>query len=174
MLFGAVLSGGLVALSLGIYGQVHSPTGQGIAAFGFPAVLPMKAWFATAAFVLGVLQIASALLLWGKVPWSAPAPGSVATVHRWLGTTAFLFTLPVAYHCLWSLGYRSTDTRVLVHSTLGCLFYGAFATKMLVLRIGRVPDSALPLAGGVLFALLVGIWSTSSWWFFQTFGLPGF
>ena len=68
---------------------------------------------------------------------------------------------------------QSTDTRVLVHSLLGCAFYGAFTTKMLVLRSNRVPVYSLPSMGALLFVVLTGIWLTSSLWFFRTIGFPG-
>ena len=165
--------GGLVSLSLGVYANLHAATGQGIATFGFPAVLPMKAWLTTAAAFLAIGQLASALWMWGRIGGAEAAPSWVAPMHRWLGTSAFLLTLPVAYHCLWALGFQQTTTRVLVHSILGCAFYGAFVTKMLVLRSTRVPSWALPIAGGLLVSVLVAIWFTSSFWFFSTTGFPG-
>ena len=94
-------------------------------------------------------------------------------MHRWTGTAAFLVSLPVAYHCLWSLGFQTTSTRVVIHSLLGCAFYGAFTTKMLALRIDGLPSRALPVIGGGLFALLTGLWLTSALWFFTTVGFPG-
>ncbi len=173
-LLAVVAVGAAVALSLGVYGRIHEPTGDSIATFGFPAVLPMKAWFATGAAALALLQLMSALWMWGRLPGvSSPARGWTGPVHRWSGTAAFLLTLPVGYHCLWALGFQDTDTRVLVHSILGCAFYGAFATKLLSLRVNRLPGMTLPVVGGSLVALLVGIWWTSSWWFFTNVGFPG-
>jgi hypothetical protein len=165
--------GGLVALSLGTYARVHTPTGQGIATFGFPAVLPMKAWFTTGAAALAIGQLLSALWMWGRLPGVGSAPSWIAPAHRWLGTVAFLLTLPVAYHCLWALGFQQTTTRVLIHSLLGCAFYGAFVTKMLALRSPNLPGWALPATGGLLVAVLTGLWFTSSLWFFTTIGFPG-
>lgn len=165
--------GGLVSISLGVYARIHTPTGQGIATFGFPAVLPMKAWFTTIAATLAIGQLTSALWMWGRLPGAGSAPTWTAPLHRWLGTAAFLFTLPVAYHCLWALGFQQTTTRVLLHSLFGCAFYGAFVTKMLILRSKHLPGWALPIAGGTLVAVLVGIWFTSSFWFFTTIGFPG-
>lgn len=165
--------GGLVAVSLGVYGQLHTQTGQGIFTFGFPAVLPMKAWFATAAALLALGQLASATWIFERLPGAGSAPKWIPPTHRWLGTVAFVVTLPVAYHCLWALGFQQTTTRVLFHSLFGCAFYGAFVTKMLVLRSTHLPGWALPIAGGLLVALLVGIWFTSSFWFFTTIGFPG-
>jgi hypothetical protein len=168
-----VAVGAAVAVSLGVYGRVHEPTGQAIETFGFPAVLPMKAWFATGAAVLALGQLASAVWMYGRLPGAPSVPSWVGPVHRWSGTVAFFVTLPVAYHCLWALGFRDTDTRVLVHSILGCAFYGAFATKLLSLRVKRLPGMTLPVVGGSLVALLVGLWWTSSWWFFTNVDFPG-
>ena len=164
----AAAAGAAVALSLGVYGRLHSPTGETIWSFGFPSLLAMKSWFTTAAVVLGLAQAASAAWLFGRLPLVGSPPSWLATSHRWTGTVAFLFTLPAAYHCLWALGFRDTDARVLAHSILGCAFYGALTTKLLVLRSGRVPSWALPLAGGLLVAVLTGVWLTSSLWYFTT------
>lgn len=169
----AVAIGAAVSLAIGTYGRVHTPTGQGVVSFGFPAVLPMKAWLTTGAGVLAVGQMASALWLYRRLPGAGDPPAWVGPVHRWSGTAAFVLTLPVAYHCLWSLGFQSTDTRVLTHSLLGCAFYGVFTTKMLVLHSRRMPEWALPLAGAALVTVLVAIWLTSSLWFFRTVGFPG-
>ena len=169
-----VAIGAAVSLSLGVYGKVHDPTGDDITTFGFPDVLSMKAWFATGVAVLALAQVATALWMWGRLPGvSVSAPRWAVHGHRWLGTAAFLVSLPVAYHCLWALGFQDTNGRVLTHSLLGCAFYGAFTTKMLSLRSDRIPDKTLPAVGGLLTAIIVAIWWTSSWWFFTTIGFPG-
>jgi hypothetical protein len=54
---------------------------------------------------------------------------------------------------------------------LGCLFFGAFTVKMLGLRRDGLPNWALPVLGGTVFALLVGLWWTSALWFFTTIGV---
>jgi Family of unknown function (DUF6529) len=169
-LLAAAAAGGAVALALGAYGRVHEPTGGTITTFGFPSVLAMKAWLGTAAFALALGQLVSALALWGRLPGVTGVPAWVAPVHRWAGTAAFVVSLPVAYHCLWALGFQETGTRQLVHSLAGTAFYGAFATKLLVLRIAARPGWALPVVGGLLVTLLTGVWLTSSLWFFSTFG----
>lgn len=166
--------GAAISISLGIYGNTHTPTGDKITTLGFPTLLPMKAWLTTGATLLVIAQVASAMWMWGRLPGvSRPAPSWAVHGHRWFGTAAFLLTLPVAYHCLWSLGFQDTSTRVLAHSLLGCTFYGAFTTKMLLLRSDRIPARSLPLAGGLLATVLVAIWWTSSFWFFTTIGFPG-
>jgi energy-coupling factor transporter ATP-binding protein EcfA2 len=62
--------------------------------------------------------------------------------------------------------------RGITHSILGCAFYGAFATKMLVLRIDGLPRYVVPICGGLLVTLLTGLWLTSSLWFFTNVGFP--
>ncbi|WP_369275881.1 DUF6529 family protein [Streptomyces sp. R11] len=167
------LFGALVAVALGIYGRVHTATGRPLALLiGFTGMTPMKAWLATAAAVLAITQLLSAAWMWGRLPGAGPAPSWVPQAHRWLGAIAFLMTLPVAYHCLWSLGYSTFDLRTSVHSAAGCAFYGAFATKMLALRVRSVPSWSLPILGGLLFTLLIAAWATASLWYFTQPGVP--
>ncbi|HEX8802668.1 MAG TPA: DUF6529 family protein [Acidimicrobiales bacterium] len=172
LLLAAAAAGGAVALALGTYGRVHTPTGGTVTTFGFPTLLAMKAWLATGAFALAGAQLVSALAMWGRLPGVTRAPAWVAPVHRWSGTAAFVVSLPVAYHCLWSLGFQDVDARRLAHSLLGTAFYGAFTTKLLALRISPLPRWALPVLGGLLVTLLTGVWLTSSLWFFTNVG-PG-
>ncbi|MGH9132336.1 MAG: DUF6529 family protein [Ilumatobacteraceae bacterium] len=168
----AAAAGGAVAVALGTYGRVHEPTFRPIVDLGFPSVIDMKAWLATGACALVLVQLTSALWMYGRLPVRRPAPRHTAAVHRWSGTVAFVLTLPVAYHCLWSLGFAETGARQVAHSIMGCAFYGAFATKMLALRIAGLPRFALPLFGGLLVTLLTGLWLTSSLWFFTNVGFP--
>src|SRR5690242_4380302 len=86
-----LLAGGLAALALGVYGRVHTPTGFAVGVAGFSGALPMKAWLTTGAFVLAIVQVVSALSMWGRLGVTIP-PG----VHRWSGRIAFLLTIPVA------------------------------------------------------------------------------
>ena len=130
----------------------------------------MKVWLASIALTFAVVQVVTALWVYGRLPWATPA--WIGTVHRISGRIAFLVSLPVAYHCLWSLGFQDTSTRVLAHSLLGCAFYGAFATKITIVRSKGLPGIALPLAGGALFALLVFAWETSALWFIHENGFP--
>ena len=106
----------------------------------------LKAWLALAAAALGVTQLLTAAWIFRKLPW--PRPRYVNVVHRWSGRIAFLATIPVAYHCVFKLGFQTYDTRVAVHSFFGVAFFGAFATKVLIVRMHRFPAWALPLAGG--------------------------
>ena len=71
------------------------------------------------------------------------------------GRLAFLLSLPVAYHCLYQLAFQHSSARVLAHSLLGCVFYGAFAAKIVIVRSRWLPGIALPIAGGLLFTILI-------------------
>ena len=170
----AAVAGAAVAVALGVYGDRHDPAGQALFTLGFSDTINMKAWLATAVVVLAAAQVALAAWLYGHLGGSAPP--WVGPVHRLVGTVAFVVSLPVAYHCLWSLGFEtdSDQTRRFVHSILGCAFYGAFTVKVLGVRSSRMPGWALPLAGGLVFSLLVALWLTSSLWFFQNSGFPSF
>ncbi|MEV0823295.1 DUF6529 family protein [Nonomuraea rubra] len=160
-----LLIGGLVVLALGVYGRAHTPTGFAVGVAGFSAALPMKVWLTTGAFVLAIVQVVSALSMWGKLGITIPA-----AVHRWSGRLAFVLTIPVAFHCLYALGLQYDVPRVLAHSLLGCFFYGVFTAKMLALPKRDTPGWTLPVLGGLAFTALVGLWLTSSFWFFTAVG----
>ncbi len=162
--------GGLVALTLGIYGRLHSPTGIAVNIAGFSSPGSVKSWLATVATVLAIVQVVSALVMYGKVP-RVTAPSWIGGLHRWSGRIAFLAAVPVAIHCLYALGFQNYSTRVLLHSIFGCLFFGAFTVKMLILPKKGLPGWVLPFWGAVVFTALVLIWLTSAYWFFSTFGI---
>ncbi|MEV8630212.1 DUF6529 family protein [Streptosporangium sp. NPDC051023] len=160
--------GALVAVGLGVYGRLHAPAGYAVGVAGFSGALAMKTWLTTGAVVLGLFQAASALVMWGRVKLDVPWIGAA---HRWSGRIAFLLTIPVAFHCLYALGIGYDTPRVLVHSLLGCFFYGVFTAKMLALPRRGLPALALPLLGGLAFTALTGLWLTSALWFLTTVGV---
>jgi hypothetical protein len=169
----AVLAVGAgVAVALGVYSKVHTPAGQPLATFGFSGMLQMKAWLTTVATALLLVQLTTALWMWGRLPGASFAPPWVTPIHRWSGSIAFVVTLPVAFHCIWALGFSDSSSRVLLHSVLGCVFYGAYASKMLGLRVERLPGWALPVLGGTVLGSLVLLWLTAALWFFTRSGLP--
>jgi len=164
------LAGCLVALTLGLYGRLHSPTGVAVDIAGFSSPATVKAWLASGAAVLALVQLGSSLVMYGKVP-KITAPSWIGGLHRWSGRLAFILTVPVAVHCLYALGFENYDTRVLLHSIAGCLFFGAFTVKMLALPRRGMPGWVLPLFGGLVFTLLIVIWFSSAFWFFSFFGV---
>src|SRR5689334_25418356 len=170
MLIVPSLIGALVALTLGIYGRLHSPTGVAINIAGFSSPGSVKSWLATGATVFAIIQVGSALVMYGKIP-RVTAPDWIGGLHRWSGRIAFFLAVPVAIHCLYALGFQQYSTRVLVHSLLGCAFFGAFTVKMLILPKSELPSWTLPALGALVFTALTGVWFTSAYWFFSTFGI---
>jgi hypothetical protein len=133
----------------------------------FSSAIAAKAWFATAAITLAIVQVLTGARIFGKLKRVIPLPKPWPNrIHRWSGRLALLCTLPVAFHCIFILGFRSTDTRVLVHSILGSFVYGFVAVKLFFVKDREAPGLALPLAGGTLFAVLVTLWATSGLWYF--------
>ncbi len=168
----AVLLLGLaVPVALGAYAAAHRPAGQPLFTLGFSGMLQMKTWLATGALLLVCLQLLSALWMWDRLPGAPPMPAWVPLAHRWSGAIGFLLTLPVAVHCLWALGLGDGKGRALAHAVVGCAFYGAYAAKMLGLRLAGLPSWVVPVLGGAVFSLFVLVWLTSALWFFTRSGI---
>jgi Family of unknown function (DUF6529) len=165
------LVGAAVSLTLGIYANAHTPSSDLAITLGFTNTITMKVWLTTIALAFAVIQLISALWMYGKLPLGA-APAGLGHVHRISGRIAFLVSLPVAYHCLYQLGWQHSSTRVLMHSIFGCLFYGAFAVKVLIVRSRGLPSAALPIAGGLVFVILVYIWLSAGLWYIDKLGFP--
>jgi hypothetical protein len=165
------LIGSAVSVGLGAYGKLHDPTGIAVNIAGFSGPLAAKTCLATVGFLLALVKLSTALAMYGKLPGLAHPPAWFSTVHRWSGRLAFLCVVPVALHCLYAVGFDDYSPRVLIHSLLGCFFFGAFTAKMLLLQRKGLPGWALPVFGGLVFTALAGLWLTSSVWFFTTFGV---
>jgi hypothetical protein len=168
-----LLLGVAVAVVLGVYARVHHASGRPLFTLGFSGVLQMKAWLTSAAALLLFVQLGSALWMWGRLPLTKrTAPPWVTPLHRYSGAVAFAITVPVALNCIWALGFATYNWRVVIHSVAGCLFYGAYAAKMLGLRMKGLPGWALPVLGGAVLSLLVVLWLTAALWFFTRTGVP--
>ena len=163
----ALLSGCAVAVVLGLYARLHHPTKYALDVAGFSSPLYAKAWLTTAAAVFAVVQLVT-----GSRIIRGAAAAWLAVVHRWSGRIAILLTVPVIVHCVYALGFQTYSARVLAHSVLGCLFYGAFVAKMLSLvQRDKMPRWVLPVLGGVVFVSLIALWATSALWLFATKGV---
>jgi hypothetical protein len=133
----------------------------------FSSTIAGKAWFATAAVLFAIVQVLTAARIFGHLQGVVRiAPPVVNRVHRWSGRLAFLCTLPVAFHCIFILGFDSTDSRTLAHSIVGSFVYGVFAVKIFFVHDRDHPRWTLPLVGGTLFAVIVTLWATSAYWYF--------
>jgi hypothetical protein len=175
---GAFAAGAVVAVFLGVFGRVHDPTLRGTTDLGFRTVIEMKVALSLVIGVLVVLQLLSALWIYGRI--GGRAPSSLGTAHRVSGTFALLLAVFVGYSCLWALGleYGTIHTgeavplRAVVHGVLGCAVFGAVVVKVVAVRARRAPGWFLPVAGGLLFTLLLVVVLTSAAWYVGARGWP--
>jgi hypothetical protein len=160
--------GALLTLTVGLVARqtVREPYATPFFHLFFTDTLAMKVWLATAVVGLACGQVLTAARLY-EVLRFPPQGRFYPRVHRWAGRAAILLTLPVAYHCVFLLGFSTHSPRVLLHSLLGSALYGAVVAKVLIVRSSRFAPWVLPVAGGLLFAILLGLWLTSALWFFS-------
>ncbi len=174
----AFAAGAVIALLVGVFGKVHDPTLSGTTTLGFDTVIGMKVVVSLLVGVLIVLQVVGALWLYGKLGLAAPP--WLGRAHRAGGVLTLLLSLFVAYHCLWALGLESgrlesgekVPMRAVIHGVLGCAVFGAVVVKVVAVRSRRAPGWFLPVAGGLLFALLIAVVLTSAVWYLQAKGWP--
>ena len=133
----------------------------------FSSTIAAKAWLASAAGVLAIVQVSTGARIFGKIKRFVPIPPPyVNRIHRWSGRLAVLLTLPVAFHCIFILGFQSGNARILAHSILGSLVYGVVAVKLFFVHDRDHPRRTLPVVGSTLFLTLAALWATSSLWYF--------
>jgi hypothetical protein len=173
----AFAAGAVVALLIGVFGKVHDPSLDRTTTLGFDTVIGMKVVVSTVIGALAVLQVIGALWIYGKL--RIRAPSWLGMAHRASGTITLVLSMFVAYHCLWALGLESgtlhgekVPTRTVVHGVLGCAVVGAVVVKVVAVRSKRAPGWFLPVAGGLLFALLVVVVLTSAGWYLDEKGWP--
>ncbi|WP_051829751.1 DUF6529 family protein [Streptomyces pyridomyceticus] len=165
-----------VAVTAGLfwYGRAHTPD-YASSLFGrrFDDANLLKAQLGTALLGLALVQLLLALWMYGRLPGLRAAPRPVRTGHRLVGLGAFLLSLPIAYHCINAYGVQLTDSRIALHSFSGCFLYGAFVTKVIVVRHHRLPGWALPVAGGALIVLIALLWYSAALWRLNGHHVPG-
>ncbi|RKT16679.1 hypothetical protein BX285_1026 [Streptomyces sp. 1114.5] len=165
-----------VAVTAGLfwYGRAHTPDYTS-SLFGrrFDDANLLKAQLGTALLGLALVQLLLGLWMYGRLPGVRAAPRPVRTGHRVVGVVAFLLSLPIAYHCINAYGVQVTDSRIALHSFAGCFLYGAFITKVIVVRHRRLPGWALPTAGGALIVLIALLWYSAALWRLNGYAVPG-
>ena len=174
----AFTAGAAVAVLVGVFGRVHDPTLDGTTTLGLHTVIQMKVIVSTAVAVLVLFQGFTALVIYGKLPITAPP--WLGRAHRASGTTALVLAAFVAYHCLWALGLEyghladgeKVHARTVVHGVLGCMIVGTAVVKVVAVRSKRAPGWFLPVAGGLLFTLFIAALLTSTVWYYANYGWP--
>ena len=82
----------------------------------FSSTIAAKAWLATGAVALAMVQVLTASRMWGKLQRVVPLSFATAKrMHRWSGRIALLLSLPVFFHCVTMLGWKTPDLRVTLH-----------------------------------------------------------
>jgi hypothetical protein len=137
------------------------------------AAMDLKARLGSALLCLALIQLLLALWMYRRLPGAGAAPRPVRTTHRVIGLLAFLLSLPIAYHCLVTYGIETSSTRVTIHSITGCVLYGLFVAKVIVVRSRRLPGWALPLTGGLLVGAIALMWYAAALWDLNGFNSPG-
>jgi len=167
------LIGAAVAVVLYIIGRAHTPD-YTIGLFGATGlgVYRIKSVLATVALGLAAVQVLLALWVYRTLPLAGRAPKPVGMTHRVIGFIALAVTLPVAIHCFMAYGVVLTDPRIMIHSIAGCVLYGAFVAKVLLVQSKKLPGWTLPVAGGLLALLVALLWYTSALWYYNGFRVP--
>jgi len=173
----AFAAGAVVALLVGVFSKVHDPTLDGTTTLGFKDVRDMKVAVSTVIGALAVGQVVGALWLYGKL--GIRAPSWLGMAHRASGAVALLLAVFVGYHCIWAFGFQTgtvhgyeVPLRGVVHEVLACGVFGAVVVKVVAVRSKRAPGWFLPVAGGLLFALLIVVVLTSAGWYLGELGWP--
>jgi hypothetical protein len=174
---GAFAAGAVVALLLGVFAKAHDATLDGTTTLWLDDVRDMKVVLSTVIGVLAIGQVVGALWIYGKL--GIAAPSWLGTAHRISGATALLLSVFVGYHCIWAFGFQTgtvhgyeVPPRAIVHEILACGVFGAIVVKVVAVRSKRAPGWFLPVAGGLLFALLIVVVLTSAGWYLDEKGWP--
>ncbi|MGH8957716.1 MAG: DUF6529 family protein [Acidimicrobiia bacterium] len=86
--------GAAISILLGVYGQVHDPARQQTVTSFFGTTLAFKAWMATVVIIFTLVQLLTALRMWGKISWPATMPPWFGQIHRLSGTLALSHHAP--------------------------------------------------------------------------------
>jgi hypothetical protein len=153
--------GAAVSVGLGVYGRVHKPTLIAMSLPGFSSALTTKVWLASAASLFALVQLASALAMYGKLPGLTRAPRWVSPLHRWSGRIAFC-SWSSRDDVLYALGFEPprgcSSTRCWAASSSARSWRDAAAVAQ------SAPGWVLPVVGGLVLPP-VGLWLGSSWYF---------
>jgi hypothetical protein len=159
-------AGGATAVALGIYSSVHEATARSLVFSGFESTASWKSALASVVVVLFMMQVSLGLRMVGRIGGTRPVAPWARDLHRLIGTLAFGLSIPVVFHCLWALGFQTSNSRISTHSILGCVAYGLYVTKILSARQADRPEWALPVTGALLGITMIVVWWTAALTFY--------
>lgn len=145
-LYRSIACGSAVALALGAYAVLHEPTARDFVFYGFDSAASWKHAFTVLAALLFVAQAALAIKLAQLFGCRATGRPWLWDLRRLLATLAVGFSLPVAFHCIWVLGFRTDDLAITAHSIAGCVAYGVVVAAILGNHTKMVRSPAGPRA----------------------------
>ena len=130
MPFRGLAAGAAASVALGAYSVAHEPTGRDFVLYGFDS---SAEWKNALTLVVAVLLVAQAAIgfklagLFGLRPAGRPW---LSELRSLIATVAVGLSLPVAFHCVWVLGFGSDSPLVALHSILGCIAYGCVVAAL--------------------------------------------
>ena len=117
--------------------RVHDPSRQLIFTLFFSSTISMKVWLGTLAVVLGLRPgHFSALSIYGRLPGRRAV---ARVVHRISGGSRSFSRCPSPTTACGHLGSRTPTGACSRTRSLGCVFYGAFAAKVTLVRSKGLP-----------------------------------
>lgn len=164
MLALALLVLAIVAMTIGLVARAMREPYQAADLHAFVSdPFRTRVCLSTVAVLLAMGQLLSASRI--RQVLRLPPEGRLSgLVRRRSGRAAVLVTLPVAYHCIFLLGFGIYEGRTYAYSLLGSLVYGTVLGKVFLVRSSGFRGWALPVAWGALFSILLGLWFLSSFW----------
>jgi uncharacterized protein DUF6529 len=145
-------AGAVLTLTVGLVagGKVREPYATPFFHPFFRDVLQMKAWLVTAAVVLACGQLLTGARIYELLRFP-PTGRFYHGVHRWSGRAAIVLTLPVAYHCIFMLGFganspaRADSLAARVGSLRRCRRQGAHGSIGQVCKLGAPRGGRSPV-----------------------------
>ncbi len=134
--------GAAVAVALGVYSVLHQPTGRDFVLYGFESAASWKNALTLVVALLLVAQAALSFKLAGLFGLRATTRPWLSELRCLLATLAVGFSLPVAFHCVWVLGFGSDSPAITLHSILACVAYGCVVAALWPERSERIHANA--------------------------------
>ena len=129
-----------------------------------------KVILASVVVVLALYQVFLQAVGYGRIRLPFLAPGAASQAHRAVGDTVLLLAAVLAFMCL--VNFKTTDAirnaasgdkwRIAGHGVAGIRLLVALFLKVMVVRVWRRFDRALPYIGVGVLALFLAIWALSA------------